>query len=478
MQTRMVRFDGLRARLGRIVRQTATEVGKKAQLTMSGGELEVDRSILERIVAPLEHILRNAVSHGIESPADRQRAGKPEQGTIRLDLHRGGTDVVIDISDDGRGIDPAAVRRKGIERGLIDADDQLDDNEVIKLILETGFSTAQEVTQISGRGVGMDVVDAEVRRLGGTLGIHTRKGAGSRFTVRLPVTLAINQAVLVQAGEDTYAIPIASIEGVTQVTAGELREHYVDESKPLTYADNDYRVQHLGSLLGTSEPRLDNSEVSYPVIMIRAGDDRVALHVDQLLGRREVVVKPLGAPLNMLAGISGATIMADGDVVLILDIGGLLRTEGRFVAAEPALEEEAEGDAEAGATKEPAPTVLVVDDSITIRKVTQRILARNGINVATAKDGVDALSWMSQAVPDLILLDIEMPRMDGYEVATYVKGEDRLKHVPIIMITSRTGEKHRQRAEDIGVDHYLGKPYQEGELMEHIGKLIRLPEAA
>jgi chemosensory pili system protein ChpA (sensor histidine kinase/response regulator) len=479
MQTRMVRFDGLRARLSRTVRQTASQVGKKAQLTMSGGELEVDRSIQERIVAPLEHILRNAVSHGIETAEERREAGKPEQGSIRLDLHRGGTDMIIEISDDGRGIDPDAVRRKGIERGLIDADDELDDNEVIKLILETGFSTAGEVTQIAGRGVGMDVVDAEVRRLGGTLGIHTRKGAGTRFIVRLPVTLAINQAVLVQAGDDTYAIPIASIEGVTQVTAGDLKQYYVDPSRRLTYAENEYRVQHLGSLLGIAEPRLDNPEVSYPVIMIRAGDDRVALHVDQLLGRREVVVKPVGAPVNMLPGISGATIMADGTVVLILDLGGLLRTEGRFVATGEAAAEDAAADTDQGVEAGThTPTVLVVDDSITIRKVTQRILARNGINVATAKDGVDALSWMAQTVPDLILLDIEMPRMDGYEVAGYVKSEARLRDVPIIMITSRTGEKHRQRAEDIGVDHYLGKPYQEVELMEHIGSLIRLPAAA
>ncbi len=478
MQTRMVRFDGLRARLARVVRQTASTVGKKVQMEMSGGELEVDRSIQERIVAPLEHVLRNAVSHGIESPEKRRAGGKPEQGTIRLDLHRGGTDIVIDITDDGGGIDPAAIRRKGIEKGLIDADDERDDNEVIKLILETGFSTADEITQISGRGVGMDVVDAEIRRLGGTLGIQTELGSGTRFTVRLPVTLAINQAVMVQAGDDTYAIPIASIEGVAQVTAGDLKGYYVDPSQFYHYAGNDYRVQHLGSLLGTSEPRLESEEISYPVIMIRAGDDRVALHVDGLVGRREVVVKPLGAPLNMLPGISGATIMADGAVVLILDIGGLLRTEQRFVAsAGPRMEavgeaETAEGEEASEGVQKTAPTVLVVDDSITIRKVTNRILERNGITVATAKDGVDALSWMGHTVPDLILLDIEMPRMDGYEVATYVRGDERLAEVPIIMITSRTGDKHRERAEGIGVNRYLGKPYQETELMEHINAVL------
>ncbi len=477
MQTRMVRFDGLRARLNRVVRQTASQVGKKVQMTMTGGELEVDRSIQERVVAPLEHVLRNAVSHGIESPSERRQVGKSEQGTISIDLHRGGTDVILEISDDGGGIDPDAVRRKAINRGLITADDDRDDNEVIKLILETGFSTADEVTQISGRGVGMDVVDAEIRRLGGTLGISTVKGQGTQFTIRLPVTLAINQAVLVKAGDDTYAIPIASIEGVTQVTAGELKQYYIDPSQTLTYAEAEYRVQHLGSLLGTSEPKLDEDEVSYPVIMVRSGDERVALHIESIQGRREVVVKPLGTPLNMLPGISGATIMADGSVVLILDIGGLLRTESRFVAAtapeepEPAEEEE---EAEGAAT----PTVLVVDDSITMRKVSQRILSRHGFEVGTAKDGVDAMSWMSQQVPDLILLDIEMPRMDGYEVAANVRSDDRLKEVPIIMVTSRTGDKHRQRAEDIGVNKYLGKPYQEGELMDEINALLGTPEPA
>ncbi len=486
MQTRMVRFDGLRARLSRVVRQTASQVGKKAQMTMTGGELEVDRSIQERVVAPLEHVLRNAVSHGIESPAERRRNGKPEQGTISLDLHRGGTDVVLEISDDGSGIDPDAVRQQAIKRGLITPDDERDDNEVIKLILETGFTTAEEVTQISGRGVGMDVVDAEIRRLGGTLGISTVSGQGTRFTIRLPVTLAINQAVLVKAGEDTYAIPIASIEGVTQVTAGDLKQYYIDRAKRLTYAEAEYRVQHLGTLLGTAEPKLDDPETTYPVIMVRAGDDRVALHVDDIQGRREVVVKPLGTPLNMLPGISGATIMADGSVVLILDIGGLLRTESRFVAAtapsevEPAQPAEA-ATVEAGEAVEATPgtpTVLVVDDSITMRKVSDRILTRNGLKVATAKDGVEAMSWMAQEVPDVILLDIEMPRMDGYEVASNVRSDERLKDVPIIMVTSRTGDKHRQRAEDVGVNQYLGKPYQEGELMDEINALIGRTETA
>jgi chemosensory pili system protein ChpA (sensor histidine kinase/response regulator) len=481
MQTRMVRFDGLRARLGRVVRQTASALNKKVQLEMTGGELEIDRSVQERVIAPLEHILRNAVSHGIEPLAKRRKRGKPEQGTIRLDLHRGGSDIVIDITDDGGGIDPEKVRQKGIDKGLITADDEIDDNEVIKLILETGFSTADEVTQISGRGVGMDVVDSEIRRLGGTLGIQTDLGHRTTFTVRLPVTLAINQAVLVSAGGQEYAIPIASIEGVAQVTAGDLKAYYVEPNKRFAYGGQEYRIRHLGSLLGVSEPRLEDAEISYPVIMIRAGDERVALHVDQLLGRREVVVKPVGAPVNTLPAISGATIMADGTVVLILDMGGLLGTEHRFVAMGKRDEVEREDfadDAEESAEESPAPTVLVVDDSITIRKVTQRILDRNGIQVATAKDGVDAVAWMGERVPDLILLDIEMPRMDGYEVASFVRGDERLSKVPIIMITSRTGQKHRERAEGIGVDRYLGKPYQEAELMEHIQALLPNTAAA
>jgi len=477
MQTRMVRFDGLRARLGRVVRQTSNALGKKVDLEMTGGELEIDRSVQERVIAPLEHVLRNAVSHGIEPADKRRKRGKPEQGTIRLDLHRGGSDIVIEISDDGGGIDPEKVRRKGIDKGLIAADDDMDDSEVIKLILETGFSTADEVTQISGRGVGMDVVDSEIRHLGGTLGIQTELGTGTTFTVRLPVTLAINQAVLVGAGDQEYAIPIASIEGVAQVTAGDLKAYYVDPEKRFAYGGHEYRIRHLGSLLGVSDPRLEDEDISYPVIMIRAGDERVGMHVDQLLGRREVVVKPVGAPVNTLPAISGATIMADGKVVLILDMGGLLGTEHRFIArrrsdAEVEAEDAASDGIDEGTSEDRAPTVLVVDDSITIRKVTQRILARNGIQVATAKDGVDAVSWMSESVPDLVLLDIEMPRMDGYEVANYVRGDDRLAKVPIIMITSRTGRKHRERAEGIGVDRYLGKPYQETELMEHIRELL------
>ncbi len=477
MQTRMVRFDGLRGRLARIVRQTASQMGKKAQLAFAGGEIELDRSVQERIVAPLEHVLRNAVAHGIEAPDERERRGKAAQGTIELDLHRGGTDIVIEISDDGRGIDPEAVRRRAIERGLIDADDSRDDGEIIRLVLESGFSTADSVTQISGRGVGMDVVDAEIRRLGGTLGINTEVGRGTRFNIRLPVTLAINQAVLVETGDDVYAIPIASVEGVAQVSAGELKPMYVDPSQPFRYANSEYRLEHLGRLLGTSEPRLDKPDLISPVIMVRAGDERIALHVEQLVGRRDIVVKPVGAPVNELAGLSGATIMPDGRVILILDIGGLLRTESRFVATgsheEGEEPEAAPAEADAAQTGATGTTVLVVDDSITIRKVTQRVLERNGYHVVTAKDGIDALSWMAHSVPDLMLLDIEMPRMDGYEVATYVRGEQRLAEVPIIMITSRTGDKHRGRAEEIGVNRYLGKPYQETDLMENIEHLLQ-----
>ncbi|MEX0606910.1 MAG: response regulator, partial [Halofilum sp. (in: g-proteobacteria)] len=478
MQTRMVRFDGLRGRLARIVRQTSSQLGKKAQLSFTGGEIELDRSVQERIVAPLEHVLRNAVAHGIEPAEERERRGKPAEGVIQLDLHRGGTDIVIEVTDDGRGIDPEAVRRRAIERGLIGADDQLDDGETIRLVLETGFTTADSVTQIAGRGVGMDVVDSEIRRLGGTLGINTEVGRGTRFSIRLPVTLAINQAVLVDTGDDVYAIPIASVEGIAQVSAGELKPLYVDRSRSYLYANTEYRLEHLGRLLGTSEPRLDDSDRVFPVIMIRAGDDRIALQVEQLVGRRDIVVKPVGAPVNELAGLSGATIMPDGRVILILDIGGLLRTEGRFVATGTHEEGADASDAVAGLGGAAKPvsegtTVLVVDDSITIRKVTQRVLERNGYNVATAKDGIDALSWMAHSVPDLMLLDIEMPRMDGYEVATYVRGEQRLAQVPIIMITSRTGDKHRGRAEEIGVNRYLGKPYQEAELMENIEQLLQ-----
>lgn len=469
MRTRMVPFANLVPRMRRIVRQTCQELGKQAQLKVLGAQGEMDRTVLERVTAPLEHMLRNAVAHGIEDPQVRQEAGKPAEGTISVSLAREGADVVIRVSDDGGGIKLDAVRRKAIAQGLMPADASLSDREVMQFILEAGFSTADAVTQIAGRGVGLDVVASEIKQLGGTLEIDSNASAGTTFTIRLPFTLAVNQALLCQVGEDVYAIPLTSIVGVVRMGHEELQDCYASpHATYYDYAGERYEVRALSSLLATGEPQLPGHGDQAPIILVQAGDYRLAIHVDALLGNREIVVKSAGAQLSTVPGIYGATILADGRVVLILDISSLVRAALTASAAvEPSLPA-----AVSVADPERKTTIMVVDDSITMRKVAARLLERNGMAVLTAKDGVDAVAQLQENVPDAMLLDIEMPRMDGYELATYMRNDERLRTVPIIMITSRTGEKHRQRALEIGVNRYLGKPYQEADLLENLHAVL------
>jgi len=467
MRTRMVRFGGLSTRLRRIVRQTSRETGKEVELEIIGDGNELDRTILDRVIAPLEHMLRNAVAHGIEAPDKRIAAGKVETGHIAIVVDRQGTDVVIRVSDDGAGIDASAIRAKAVKQNLLNADSKVSDSDVLQFILKSGFSTAETVSQVAGRGVGMDVVDAELKQLGGVLEIDTTAGKGTEFTIRLPLTLAINQALLVSASEDVYAIPLASIEGVVRVTGAELQRFYDSDQKMYEFNNVEYELKHLGELLNGQRPDYGEQYGLFPLLLAQVGNSHFALHVDDLVGRREIVVKPVGHQIGMVRGIAGATILADGHVVLILEMSALVvgdslfkKPESNVVAEEPVPEKIEER------------TIMVVDDSITIRKVTARMLERNGIHVLLAKDGIDATNQLIDVKPDLMLLDIEMPRMDGFELATYIRNDDRLKDLPIIMITSRTGEKHKEKALEIGVNQYLGKPYQEEELLENINEIL------
>ncbi len=464
MRSRMVQFGGLMPRMRRIVRQTCQEVGKWAKLRVEGAGVEMDTTVIDRILPALEHILRNAVAHGIEAPELRRSRGKDETGVIQLDLTRDGPDVVIRIADDGGGIDTAAIRRKAIDRGLIKPDVKLRDEDLAQLVLESGLSTAAKVTQVSGRGVGMDVVMSEVKQLGGSVGIESKIGRGAVFSLRIPFTLAINRALLVAAGETLYAIPLANVVGIARVTREELARFVSGEAKSFDYAGGTYAYRNLGALLTGQASRPHETDDRIPFLMVRAGDQYTALHIDGILGSRDVVVKSLGRQLSSVKGLYGATILADGRVVLILDIGALIH---RGVLKEAAAGEPREAVKGTG-----KPVVMVVDDSITIRKVTSRLLERHEMESVTARDGLDALTVMEERVPDVMLLDIEMPRMDGYDLATHMRSDERLKGVPIIMITSRTGDKHRQRAMEIGVDRYLGKPYQEAELISVINEML------
>jgi chemosensory pili system protein ChpA (sensor histidine kinase/response regulator) len=462
MRTRMVSFQRHVQRMARIVRQAAADTGKQAEFVVEGAAGELDRQVLERMLPPFEHLLRNAVVHGIEAPAARTVQGKGPGGHIKLKLQREGAEVIVEVSDDGAGMNLEAIRSKGQALGLIQAGQVLSDDDVMQLVLEPGFSTAGAVTQQAGRGVGMDVVATEIKKLGGALHMDSKPGQGTRFTIRLPLTLAVSHALVVRTGDELYALPLPTIEGVVRLPREEVAAHLRSDSATFNYGEHKYRLQPLALYVGMEAAPLPETDAAIPVVLVRAGEHSTGLVADELVGSREIVVKPLGPQIASIRGISGATILSDGRVVVILDIAALVRAEWRVRAAPTPLRER--GDRRTFA--------LVVDDSITVRRVTQRLLERNGMRVLTARDGADAVALLADHVPDIILLDIEMPRMDGYEVAAQVRADPRLADVPIIMITSRVGDKHRARAIELGVDDYLGKPYQESQLIDAIAPLV------
>jgi len=459
MRARMVPFDGLVPRLRRVVRQAAQDIGKQVHLNLEGTHGELDRNVLDRMVAPLEHMLRNSVAHGLETPEQRLAAGKPEEGVITLRLRREGSEIVLEVADDGAGLDREAIRRRGEQRGLIQPGEQVEDARLDNLIFASGFSTSEQVSQLAGRGVGMDVVRNEVRQLGGSVDIHSVRGEGVTFTLRLPQTLAVTQAVFVRIGETTFAVPVASVSGIGRIA----RERFESGQGGYHYNGEDFALHDLGTLVGQAAAKAEG-QPQIPLLLVRAGDLRAAVAIDQVLGNREIVVKPVGLQIASVPGIYGATITGEGNVVVILDVAPLVRRH----LSQPQQPVEV---ATVGQQRH-VPLVMVVDDSLTMRKVTGRVLERHNFEVVAARDGVEALERLEERVPDLMLLDIEMPRMDGYELATAMRADPRYKEVPIVMITSRSGDKHRQRAFEIGVQRYLGKPYQELDLMRNVYDLL------
>ncbi len=461
MKTRMVPFQRHVPRLARIVRQASGESGKSAELVVEGGEGELDRQVLESMLPPFEHLLRNAVIHGIEPPEIRRERGKPAVGRVTVTLQREGSEVLVQVADDGAGLDLDSVRRKAYELGLLAEGQEVSDVDAVELILHPGLTTVGELTQAAGRGVGLDVVSNELKKLGGSMRIESVPEQGTRFLLRLPYTLAITNALIVTVGEETFALPLPTVEGVTRVAKDKLLELLTEDQPSIDYGGVSYRVQHLGTFVGAAPSALPEEDSSAALILIRAGDTSTALLTDALEDSREVVVKTLGSQITSVPGVSGATILGDGRIIVILDMGTLVRAQNA-----------AAGRAPAPIRLERQITALVVDDSITVRRVTQKLLERHGVRVLTARDGLDAVGVIQDHEPDIILLDIEMPRMDGYQFATHVRNDPRIENVPIIMITSRSGEKHRARAIEIGVNDYLSKPYQEGQLKTAIETLL------
>jgi chemosensory pili system protein ChpA (sensor histidine kinase/response regulator) len=463
MGVRLVPLGNLVDRFYRVVRQTAKELDKKANLELKGTRTELDRSVLEKITGPFEHLLRNAIAHGIELPAERARAGKPEIGEISIDATQRGNEVVLTIIDDGGGLNFPRIRQKAVEAGLLAPDVELPESQLAQFIFASGFSTATEVTEISGRGIGMDVVKNEITSLGGRVEISSVAGRGTTFTITLTLNLAVTQAVMLRAGNTVYAVPSVMIEQVQEFKAEPYAE--IAARAEIEWKGNRYPMRSLLPLLGEIDTPTPLRQI--PVLLLKSGVQRAAVRVDEIIGNREVVVKTIGPQLSRLAGIAGATVLGNGQVVLILNPVQLVHRDlAAFDAPRPTLQA-----APAPATelvveqRSGAALVMVVDDSLTVRKITGRMLAREGYEIATAKDGVDALQQLQDIRPDCILLDVEMPRMDGFEFARNVRADAKTRDIPIIMITSRTADKHRNHAIEIGVNEYMGKPYQEDQLL-------------
>jgi chemosensory pili system protein ChpA (sensor histidine kinase/response regulator) len=459
MRIRMVRLNSQAERLHRIVRQAAKEVHRNARLHIEGGDIELDRSVLEKAMAPFEHILRNAVAHGIESAEARRAANKPEYGDIRLVARQEGTEVVLTLSDDGGGIQLDKVRARAEAMGWIKSGEPVERERLESFLFMPGFSTMEAVTQVAGRGVGLDVVRSEIASVGGRVRVESEPGKGTRFTIRLPTTLALSQVVLATAGDQVYAIPAGMVVLVKEMRDAEW--HGAVAAVGLELDGMTYPLRSLAELTGQQPNPVEGKYRT--VLLLRSGDERVALRVDELNGNAEVVVKAIGPQLSRVPGVAGASVLGDGRVSLILNPFALVE-QAPAMAMQVAKEAMAE---------DRAPLVLVVDDSLTVRKITTRLLLREGYRVATAKDGLEALEVLQDELPSVMLLDIEMPRMDGFEVARNVRADSHTHDLPIIMITSRTADKHRQHALELGVNDYMGKPYQEDALLAAIAGFTR-----
>ncbi|WP_374220762.1 response regulator [Deefgea sp. CFH1-16] len=469
MRVRMVPFASVSDRLYRLTRQAGKDVAKKVNLELSGGRVEIDRGVLDKMISPFEHMLRNAIGHGLESTDERLALGKSEFGEINIEVRQEGNELVLVLKDDGRGLDLVRIQQKAIALGLISADQVVSENDLCQLIFEPGFSTAATVTAISGRGIGMDVVKNEVSNLGGKIDVSTQAGQGTTFVIHLPLTLAVAQVLLVKAGERLIAIPSVMVEQVQELKAEALARIY--DNREQEWMGQRYRFAYLPRLLGDSKAIPEQKRYS-TVVLLRSGAERIAIHVDQLVKNQEVVVKPIGPQLARIPGVVGATVLGTGEIVMIMNPLALQAQAAHIQAQQVTESLQHQAQPTMPEQLSTAPVVMVVDDSLTVRKITGRLLSREGFQVVTAKDGVDALQQLHDVKPAVMLVDIEMPRMDGFELTRNVRVADDTKHIPIIMITSRTAEKHKKYAFELGVNAYLGKPYQEDELLGLIRNFV------
>jgi chemosensory pili system protein ChpA (sensor histidine kinase/response regulator) len=487
LRTRMVEFEGISERLYRVVRQASKDTGKQVRLDIVGGSIEMDRGVLDRMTPAFEHLLRNCVAHGIETADARAQAGKEPSGLIAIELHHEGNDVSVSFRDDGAGLDQGRIAERARTLGLLAPGQALSLEEATQLIFKPGFSTAGQVSELAGRGIGMDVVRAQIAALGGRIETHSTAGQGTTFKLVLPLTTAVTHVVMLRAGEVSIGVPSNLVELVQRVGAADLEAAYRQESH--RFGSEQVPFYWAGALLQASARSEQFAGKNNTVVIVRSAAQRVALHVDEVLGNQEVVVKNLGPQLVRLPGLAGISVLASGAVALIYNPVALAAVHGeqartRQAAALAAPAQAADAAGEHGAPEMPfappvpqIPLVLVVDDSITVRRVTQRLLQREGYRVSLAADGLQALERLQQERPAVVLSDIEMPRMDGFDLARNIRADSAMAGLPIIMITSRIAEKHRDYARTLGVNHYLGKPYSEDELLRLVRAYTSEPAA-
>ena len=469
LRLRLVSFESLKVRLQRTVRVACDEEGKSAHLTIEGETLEVDTQILDSLIEPLLHLLRNAVAHGIELPETRRLLGKPEVGKIHVQVKSEETHIILKISDDGRGIFADGLKEKAVRNGSITGRqaEQMSRDEAFSLIFLAGLTTADKISQIAGRGVGMNIVKQNIARQKGTIAIESEMQKGTTFTVRLPVTMAITRALLIKTGEQTFAFPLKLVKQASEISAADYETTENKNSLPI--GGINYPVFYLSKLLGLPNQKTKNEKVS--LLLLENLETPCALIVDEISRAEEIVIKQLGNPLQNLPELLGATILGDGSVVPVLDLVYLLKqavqspkskVQSPQTAAEKTLR-----------TQKSALNILIVDDSPSVRHLTSNIIKNAGWTAILAKDGLEALEVLqeSRELPDAILSDVEMPRMDGYEFLSSLKRQENLRSIPVVMITSRANQKHRQKAFDLGVSEYLTKPFDDAKLIQIIGEL-------
>ncbi len=471
MKTRMLPIGKVFNKFPRMVRDLSRELHKEIELVISGEETELDKSIVEEIGDPLVHIIRNSCDHGIELPEERVAKGKPAKGTVQLKAYNEGNHIIIEIVDDGKGLDPDMLKMKAVEKGLISEKeaDQMSDKEAYMLIFKPGFSTAAQVTNVSGRGVGMDVVRSNIEKLNGIIEIDSEVGKGTTLKLKIPLTLAIIQSLLVSVQEEYYAIPLASVLETVRITPDEIQS--VEGRSVLRLRDEVLSLVHLADLFDV-ERVFSMGEHAY-VVIIGIAETKIGLIVDSLIGQEEVVIKSLGEYLKGIEGIAGATIRGDGRVTLIVDVGALMDMAKSVKSSMQNLED----NVEKGEKSSPEDyNILVVDDSKTDRSIMKRALEPLGVTITEATNGVEALNIMKDGSKsfDAALIDIEMPRMDGYTLASEIRKFNKFKMVPLIAVTSRTSRSDRMRGVEVGMTEYITKPYTPEYLMNVVARNINL----